>query len=240
MIQRLAVDRTILKSYYVAAASITVFAAGCWGGFGHVAPEGMERISERRVREWVTELMPPGARRYDLIWAFRTQQGGVRGRSSVRFAPPDSIRFDYRGPFGQSGAAVVVGDSIIWAEPEEDVNELIPVAPLFWASLGIAREPPAGARLYGQQTESGRAWQYVMLGDTLSYVVSQGAKHRLQAEMRRLDQLIGVVDLTFADSTRMPERATLTFPVSAAVMQFTVEGVESLAAMDPEIWKRPR
>jgi hypothetical protein len=128
---------------------------------------------------------------------------------------------------------------MIWAEPEEDVSQLIPVAPLLWAAIGIAREPPPGAEVYGRQTEGNRAWQYVTAGDTLSYVVSHDGEYRLQAEMRQLDRVVGLVELVYADSAGIPHEATLTFPAAAAIMQFTVEGFESLESMDPEVWKRP-
>lgn len=212
---------------------------GCWGGLGRVAPAGLEPMSRADVQAWVTELSPNTARRYDLTWAFRTQQGGVRGRAAVRFAPPDSIRFDYRGPFGRSGAAVVVGDSVVWAEPEEDASQLIPVAPLFWAALGIPRDPPVGAEVYGRELADGRAWQYVTAGDTLSYVVSRASGYRLEAEMRRRGRVLGLVELQYADSAVTPRQAVVTFPATAAIMQFTVEGVEDLESVDPDVWKRP-
>jgi hypothetical protein len=128
---------------------------------------------------------------------------------------------------------------MIWAEPEEDVSELIPVAPLFWAALGIPVDPPEGAAVYGRETELQRTWMYVMDGDSLSYVVSRGSEYRLEAEMRRQGDVIGTVELTFADSVGNPREAMMTFPQTATLFGLDVQGIEILEAVDPEVWRRP-
>jgi hypothetical protein len=129
---------------------------------------------------------------------------------------------------------------MVWAEPIEDVSQLIPVAPLFWAAIGIPRELAPGATVYGREIDGNRVWQYALAGDTLSYVVSRGVEFRLQAEMRRLDELIGTVELSYADSARTPREATMSFPGSATIFQLIVEGVESLDSFGSEVWRRPQ
>ncbi len=238
MLQQLALDRLRAGPYYVGCAT-AVLLAGCSGRPNSIAPADMEPLEVAVVGDWVAQLQPDQARLYDLRWTYTTQRGAVRGRSTVRFAPPDSLRFDYRGPFGRSGAAVVVGDSVLWAEPEEDVEQLIPVAPLFWAALGIPRDPPTGARVFGLESGTQRIWQYVSGGDTLSYVVTGEPEFRLQAEVRRLDEVIGTTDAVFNDSTQVPEEATMTFPQSATLFQLRMVNVETLASHDPDVWKRP-
>jgi hypothetical protein len=153
--------------------------------------------------------------------------------------PPDSIRFDYRGPFGRSGAAVVVGDSVVWAEPEEDASEIIPVAPLFWAAIGVARQAPAGASVYGLQEGLERVWQYDVAGEVLTYIVRQDPGLKLQTEMRRLDEIIGVVETVYGDSTGAPHLAIMTFPATASQFVFDFRNVEKLESVDPDVWKRP-
>ena len=59
-----------------------------------------------------TRATLPGARTV-IKFRWRYEDGRVRyaGRGSARIAPPDSLRFDYAGPFGLgSGAAVVIGE----------------------------------------------------------------------------------------------------------------------------------
>jgi len=240
MLQQLALDRRGLKPYLWLVFVLLGVSAACGSGWSLVGRESLSPMSERQVRAWVSELVPAGRRLYDMRWAYRTQQGGVRGRAAIRFAPPDSIRFDYRGPFGRSGAAVVVGDSMVWAEPEEDVSELIPVAPLFWAAIGIPRDPAPGATVYGRETNGERVWQYALAGDTLTYVVRRGTEYRFQAEMRRLDDLVGTVDVSFADSVGIPSEATMNFPGSATIFQLIVDNVESLDSFDSQVWRRPQ
>lgn len=238
MLQQLALDRTAARSYYVGSALVLLL-AGCTGRPGSIAPANLRPLEESTAKSWAAELRPTRAMLYDLRWTYTTQKGSTRGRATVRFAPPDSLRFDYRAPFGRSGAAVVVGDSVLWAEPEEDVDQLIPVAPLFWAALGIPRDPPMGSRLYGLQTGSQRIWQYVSLGDTLSYVIADSPELRLQAQVRRFDEFVGTTETVLDDSTRVPEEATMTFPGSATLFVLNVVNVEMLAAHDPDVWKRP-
>lgn len=239
MIQRLALDRKGRGTYYEAVAIVTLVLSACQTGSGGISTAPMAPLSELQVRAWVDETVPTDIRRYDLEWRYRTQRGGAGGRASVRFAPPDSIRFDYRGPFGRSGAAMVVGDSVIWSEPEEDVSELIPVAPLFWAGLGVARGPVAGAQVSGRDDPGERSWRYVLAGDTLSYIVHRGREYKLEAELRRFGDVVGTVELEYDGATMEPSEAMLRFPGAAAILQMTVEGIESLEALEPDVWKRP-
>ncbi len=202
-----------------------------------LAPLGMIPMSRDTARAWVAELAPTELRRYDLRWRFQNQQASVAGRGAVRLAPPDSLRFDYRAPFGRSGAAVVVDDEVIWREPEDGV-QLIPVVALFWAALGIPRLPPVGSKVMGLADGDRRIWQYLVDGDTLTYVVRSGSL-RLQAEIRQPGRLVGTVDVRFDPETHLPTQATLTFPEKAAILRFTVEEIEELASLDADIWKRP-
>src|SRR5205085_2537672 len=92
------------KSRWAAIMGL-VLVAGCQRGPQPIAPAGMAPIPAATVREWVSgyQMKTPG--RYDLRWTYRTQKGAAKGRASMRIAPPDSLRFDFRGPFGKSGAA---------------------------------------------------------------------------------------------------------------------------------------
>ncbi|UCG86879.1 MAG: hypothetical protein JSW71_23800 [Gemmatimonadota bacterium] len=238
MTQRLTLDQLICKTYYCGAV-VLLLINGCRGYPGRIGPAGLEPLDAATASNWAAEFQPQQAARYDLRWTYTTQRGSVRGRASVRVAPPDSLRFDYRGPFGRSGAAVVVGDGVIWSEPEEDVDQLIPVAPLFWAALGVAREPPADAAVFGLETATQRIWQYVTGGDTLSYVVTGEPPYRLQAEMRSFDAVVGLVELEYDDSTRAPVEATMSFPASASIFLLSVENLETVASFGPDTWKRP-
>jgi len=66
-------------------------------------------------------------------WHYQDERVKYAGRGSVRVAPPDSLRFDYVGPLGLgSGAAVVIGDSVLWADPDKNFRSLVPAIPMLW------------------------------------------------------------------------------------------------------------
>ncbi len=208
----------------------------CARGPQPVAPAGMPPLPLPTVAEWVARHQPAHSRHYDLRWTFETQKGRVRGRGAIRMVPPDTLRFDYRAPFGRSGAAVVVGDSVLWSEPEDEIESLIRIAPLFWAALGVARPPPDGAVVTGRLQEGSRAWRYVIGDDTLTYAESLRG---LLADMRRHGEALGWVETLLSDSGP-PSRSTMLFPKSAARFFIEVRGVEALETVDPDLWKRPQ
>lgn len=239
MRQRLVLDRLPGWAYYAGVSCILAVLAGCGARPEPLAPERLPGIDRATVQEWVNEFAPKKALRYDLNWIYQTQRGRVRGRAAVRLAPPDSIRFDYRGPFGRSGAAVLVGDSVLWAQPEDDVKRLIPVARLFWAALGVARSPPPGAMLAGGTVNNTRVWQYVAGGERVTYVASRGEPRKLRLEMSLWDEVVGSVDVRLQDNSNLPSMATIVFPRTATLVVITVEQIEPLSEIDPEIWREP-
>lgn len=240
MWQRLALDRQARWFYYGVALTVSLAVAACGVTIPRLGPERLPPIERDTVTEWVREFHPARPVRIDLRWTYRTQQGTSRGRASVRFVPPDSVRFDYRAPFGKSGAAVIVGDEVVWSRPEDDVGQLIQVAPLFWAALGMPRMPPDGSAISGLVEADIRTWRYAASGDTLTYrarAALPGAG--LEAQMRRGGEVVGAVDVLFADSVLQPVSATMVFPGSASTVEFTVVAIEPITAVDPEIWKAP-
>lgn len=218
--------------------AVLVVVSGCKHRGEPLSPDGMNRLTLGTVQSWLVDLAPQRAARYDVNWTYQTQQGAVRGQAALRVQPPDSMRFDYRGPFGRAGASVVVNDDVVWAEPEEEVELLMPVVPLFWAALGIPRDPSPGAQIIGLETDTERRWRYGENGDTLDYVVTRVPPYRLQASMRRLRDVIGLVEVTY-DDTRMPVEAMLTFPQTATRFMFDVTKVDTTVTLSPDIWDRP-
>jgi hypothetical protein len=199
----------------------------------------MARIDMQTVREWVVGLAPPCATRYDLRWTFQTQRGAVRGQAALRVEPPDSLRFDYRGPFGRSGAAFLVDEDVVWAVPEEEVGALIQAIPLFWAALGMPRDPPAGTSIFGVEAQGNRRWRYGVNGDTLEYSVAVTPPFRFLASMRRFDKVVGHVEVDYDDQTHLPKKATLTFPETASVFILDVASIDTTVMHSADVWKRP-
>jgi hypothetical protein len=239
MPQRLALDRPTRVPYYAGALTVLAVVAGCGVRTTPLAPASLPPVSRTVLGAWLAPHQPVAPLRYDLRWTYQTQQGSARGRAAVVFVPPDSVRFDYRAPFGRSGAAVVVGDEILWSRPPDDVEQLIGVAPLFWAALGILPSPPPEMQVFGDETGTARRWRYVSITDTLTFVSTLGDPASLAAEMRRLGNVVGTVQVEYADSVRRPVSAHMVFPGSASFVHFTVEAIETVAEVDPSIWKEP-
>lgn len=236
--QRVVLDPARGNSYYAPLAVVGMALVACARGPASIAPSGLEPVSPELAAAWVAAFTPDSARRYDLRWRFFTPRGSTAGRAAVRVSPPDSLRFDYRGPFGRSGAAVVIGDSALWAEPESEVRDLIPIAPLFWAALGMPLGPPAEAEVFGRDNAAGRAWRYVVGRDTMDFVEVGNGAERLLSELRR-GRILASSEVRFQAGTRLPQEGQMRFPPDGAAFTFTVEAVERVASFDPGVWRRP-
>ena len=212
---------------------------GCRLQPSSLGPEAVTPIDMETVREWVTGLASPHATRYDLRWTFQTQRGAVRGQAALRVEPPDSLRFDYRGPFGRSGAAFLVDDDLVWAVPEGELETLIQAVPLFWAALGLPRSPPPGTSIFGVEIEGSRRWRYGVGGDTLEYVVTSTPPFRFFASMRRFGDVLGHVEVDYDDQTHSPTKVTMTFPQTASVFILDVVRIDTTVALSADVWERP-
>ncbi len=240
MRQAFSLDRSGRSSYY-ALASLTVAAvlAGCVGGLQSIAPVGLEPASPEDVMPWIVEGIPRHPLQYDLRWRYETQRGRSAGRAVVRFAPPDTLRFDYRGPFGRSGAALVIGGTAVWSEPEEDVRNLLPIVPLFWAALGVAVKPADGAEVFALATTNWRAWRYLEAHQVSDFIWTPAAPSRFQAEVRQDGRIMGAVDVQLSNGSRLPAQASMVFPRDASRFSITVQSIDTVTAFDADTWKRP-
>ena len=185
--------------------------------------------------------MVPGhgtAIRFRFLFQDKRRHWG--GRGTARVAPPDSLRFDYVGPLGLgAGAAVVVGDSTVWADPEENFRSLVPGIPMLWAALGIVRPPASDARVESGGVAPRTIWRFVHGGDTLDYVASDGAMRILEAEWRREGKVLARSRTEF-DGRALPAKARVDFPEAPARFDLTVVAVDTAAAFAPALWRSRR
>jgi hypothetical protein len=177
---------------------------------------------------------------FELRWRFENREGTAAGRASGRYAPPDTLRFDYRGPFGRSGAALVVGDALVWSEPEGDVDNLVPVAPILWAALAIVPPPAPGSAVLGTATMDRQAWRYAAADRVVDYIRVMHPHPRLLAERREADRILGVVEVVLDTAAAgRPVSAEMRFPPQRSRFSLSVRQVDSVAPFPPETWKRP-
>lgn len=191
------------------------------------------------ITRWQRPFLPTESRRYDIRpWQFRNERGSAAGRATVVILPPDSLHFDYRGPFRRSGSAALVGDSALWVEPEDELGALVGVAPLFWASLGIPPAPSAGTDVVAVQRANLRAWQYVQDGDTITVIVRESPRASILGEIRREGRTVTLSEATLDPETGFVQHATIEYPQDVARFEFEVQSVEEGVGVDRTIFVR--
>ena len=178
-------------------------------------------------------------------WHYQDERVKYAGRGTVRIAPPDSLRFDFAGPLNLgSGAAVIIGDSVVWADPEKNVRSLVPAVPMLWAAFTVVRPPAEGATVFGAELVDSLShrrrvvWRFAQVEDTLDYVVtdSAGRESLLEAEWRRRGKLVAR-SRTRLDSLQHPASARIDFPEGPARFELTVGVVDTAAVIPPDTWR---
>jgi hypothetical protein len=240
--QRVLLDRRGARLYIAAGA----LAAACRAAPPPLVPLPLAPADRDAAVAWARTTTPPRPTAVRFRWRYEDAERRWGGRGQARIAPPDSLRFDYVGPLGLgAGAAVVVGDSALWADPEKTFRSLVPAVRMLWASLGVARPPAPDAAVFGLEAgadaagESGGLWRFVEGGDTLDYRETRRDGRVLEAEWRRAGALLARSRTTF-DARARPARARVDFPEERARFELTVVAVDTAAVFDPAIWRRRR
>lgn len=233
MLQRFRLDRAGLVAYL----GLSVLA--CHRGSPALVPAAAKPVSAAAVAGWVRATEPAGHTLHRFKWLFRDERSSAGGSGSARLAAPDSLRFDVRGPLGAgAAAAVVVGDSAIWTEPQDVIRKLVPNYPLMWALFGIARLPESGSTLRGYHDGTTAIWQYARGTDTTDYVRSGGETPKLVTEVRQAGKVLGRTETTLSPEGR-PLSARLVVPGVPARLDITFVSSSENAAFPPRTWAPP-
>jgi hypothetical protein len=224
---------------YIGACTLL---AGCPGPPAPLVPVALAPASRDSAVAWTRATLPAGPTVIRFRWHYEDGHVRYAGRGSARIAPPDSLRFDYAGPFGLgSGAAVVIGDTVAWADPAASFRSLVPAIPMLWASLGMVRPPGEGAAVSGLAQAGGRViWRFAQPGDTLAYVATSGVERVLEAEWRRAGGAVVARSRTRLDPRARPLAARIDFPEAKARFELTVVGVDTAAVIPPALWRSRR
>ena len=197
---------------------------------------------------WTRTTLPRTPTLIRFRWRYQDERVKYAGRGSTRIARPDSLRFDFAGPFNLgNGAAVVIGDSVAWADPEKNFRSLVPAIPMLWAAFAMVRPPANDARVLGGQlvdsvTHKRRVfWRFAQVEDTLDYVVtdSGGRESLLEAEWRRRGAVVAR-SRSQLDALRRPASARVDFPEAPARFELTVGMVDTAAVIPPNVWRSRR
>lgn len=234
MPQRFRVDQRRWAVYLGLGFGFAVL--GCRGQPAPIVPASATPVTRAQVAEWVAATAPESARLHRFRWLFRDDQSSAGGRGSARIAPPDSLRFDVVGPLGSgAAAAAVVGDSALWADPDDAVEKLVPNYPLMWAMFGIARMPAPGVELAGIVEPDMTAWRYVQGADTIEYARTGGSEPRLTTIVRRGGEIVGRTETTLGPDG-LPRTARLTVPSVPARLDLTFVSSTRSEPFAAEIW----
>lgn len=204
-----------------------------------VVPVGAGPMPVERVQEIVRATTPTEAQRVRLKFKFRDKKGQVGGNGGAAIAPTDSLRLDMRGPLGLGkGAAMVVGDSVIWVLGSNVMDRIVPDYRLLWGMLGIVRMPPEGAPIRGSESADTVAWEFAAGADTIEYRKSAGAVPSLVTLVRREGRVLGRVETLFGPDGA-PATSQLLVPGAPARLDITFTETIRPATLKPDIWTRP-
>ncbi len=231
-------DRRIALSYIGACAVL----AGCRGRLAPLIPLPLAPVARDSAVAWAGATVPAHRTAIRFRWRYQDDQRRWGGRGQARIAPPDSLRFDYVGTLGLGvGAAAMVGDTVVWADPEKNFRSLVPAV--------IVRSPAADATVFGERVQGAgaggaadsavRLWRFVQGEDTLDYRESTGSVRVLEAEWRQRGKVLAR-SRTQCDVHTMPANARIDFPEGRARFELTVVAVDTVAAFDPAIWRSRR
>lgn len=236
-------DRLRTLSYIAAC----VLAAACPGPRlpPPLVPMALAPASRDSAGAWARTTLPRAAALIRFRWRYQDERVKYAGRGTARIAPPDSLRFDFAGPLGLgSGAAVVIGDSVAWADPEKNFRSLVPAIPMLWAALGMVQPPPAEAAVFGRWSGSDGdttriVWRFARQDDTLDVVATHGSSGVLEAEWRRGGKAVAR-SRSQLDADRRPTGARVDFPEGPARFELTVVAIDTAAVFPPAIWRSRR
>jgi hypothetical protein len=187
-------------------------------------PPAVAGVQPADTAPWLDDLLPVRPLRYVIRWRLETPVREVRGRAEAILAPPDTLRFEYRAPFGRRGTALIIGGAIARADPEDDVRHLIRAVPLFWAALGIPWTPGRGRPVGGDRL----TWR-VEWGDTvLTYVRRTGTPPALTAQLTAAGEPVGSSYASLDRTTGQPTDGRVQIAAARALLWFRIERIDPI------------
>lgn len=229
-------DRSRARSYIAACVALTA----CRGHLAPLVPEPLAPVAPDSIAAWTVPNGPTRPVALRFTWKYRDDRQSGGGHGTLRLAPPDSMRIDWAAVLNvKTGAAVVIGDSLRWADPKQDYPSSISQAiQLVWTALGIVRPPDAGTATFGMRDSTGAVWRYIRDRDTVAFRLA-GPPRTLQGEWRRAGRLMARSRTQLA-AGGLPQGTRVDVPERSARFEITFTRVDSTAQFAPALWRSRR
>jgi hypothetical protein len=217
--------------------------AACHGRPAPLVPEPLGAVPRDSIAAWTRSSGPTRPMALRFRWRYRDDRRSGGGRGTARVAPPDSLRVDWAAVLGlSSGAAVVLGDSLQWADPKENFPASVaPAVQLVWIALGVVRPPRATAAVFGTRDSLRALWRYVEDRDTVDFRQGLVAPRTLEAEWRRAGRVMARGrTLLGPGGGGLPQSVRIDVPERSARFELTFVAVDSMAVFPPALWRSRR
>ncbi len=215
--------------------------AACGAGMSVPTPPGPAAYvpaAPHVAREWAQSTQSGERQLLRFKWQFHNERSTAGGSGSLRIAGRDSLRLDFRGPLGTArGAAAVVGTTLLWADPQDEVDKFVPNYSLLWAMMGVALPPAEGATVLAATDQRLTAYRFVVGADTIDYYRTR-AGTQFVADVRRAGSRVGRV-ITVFDAAGKPERARLEVPSGPARLDITFTEITNPGSHPAGTWYVP-
>lgn len=220
-------------------ASVALLAA-CGGGWpGPAMPAPLQPTERPRVAAWSSERALTGSSRIRFRFTYLEEGASAKGRGAVILVAPDSLRLDFAGALGSGrSAAMVLGDSAVWAEPADRIEQLVPEYPILWAMVGRIRPPERIDAVTAAESPGLRAWRYVTGADTLDFILAGAMRPSLTLDIRRGGRRVGRVH-TVLDEQGHPVSTRLEVPSRPARLDLRFYDLTVPFATDSTTWNKP-
>ncbi len=231
-------DRLRAGSYIAACVALTA----CHGHLAPLVPEPLAPVAADSIAVWTAPNGPTRPVALRFKWTYRDNRRSGGGHGTLRIAPPDSMRIDWASALSiKSGATVVIGDSLRWADPKEDYPSSTSQAiQLVWTALGIVRPPDSATVTTGMRDSTGAVWRYARDRDTVSFrLTGTGTPRTLQGEWRRDGKLMARSRTQLA-AGGLPQGTRVDVPERSARFEITFVAVDSTATFAPALWRSRR
>lgn len=229
-------DHSGARSYIAACVALTA----CRGHPAPLVPEPLAPVAADSITAWTAPNGPTRPVALRFKWTYRDDRRSGGGHGTLRLAPPDSMRVDWAAFLNaKTGAAVVIGDSLRWADPRADYpSSTARAIQLVWTALGIVRLPDSLTATFGMRDSTGAAWRYVRDRDTVAFRLT-GTPRTLQGEWRR-DGKVLARSRTQLAAGGLPQGTRVDVPERSARFDITFTSVDSTAQFPPALWRSRR